>query len=158
MIEMSAFSELCKQNFLFWKRNRFTRICIFGFDMIDGCKNTANKPLRDKTNKLNCVPSEDSDQGHPPSLIKVFAVWKLEFLPIHWAHSEDSDRTRGRCPAWSKSLLGAHILLVLSWGAQIIDFLILSKAASLCQRVSKVRFGIDDSEFNHFIDKKNSWL
>ena len=29
----------------------------------------------DKTSKMACVPSEDSDQpGHPPSLIRVFAV------------------------------------------------------------------------------------
>ena len=30
---------------------------------------------RDKTNKIACAPSENSDQpGHPPSLIRVFAV------------------------------------------------------------------------------------
>ena len=33
------------------------------------------EPPRDKTNKMACVPIEDSDQpGHPPSLIRVFAV------------------------------------------------------------------------------------
>ena len=33
------------------------------------------KPEYDKTNKMTCMPSEDSDQpGHPPSLIRVFAV------------------------------------------------------------------------------------
>ena len=32
------------------------------------------QPLHDKTNKMT-VPSEDSDQsGHPPSLIRIFAV------------------------------------------------------------------------------------
>ena len=32
-------------------------------------------PMHDKTNKLTCAPSEDSDEpGHPPSLIRVFAV------------------------------------------------------------------------------------
>ena len=32
----------------------------------------------DKTNKMTCAPSEDSDQpGHPPSLIRVFAVRSL---------------------------------------------------------------------------------
>ena len=32
------------------------------------------EPPHDKTNKMICVPSEDSDQpGHPPSLIRVFA-------------------------------------------------------------------------------------
>ena len=35
----------------------------------------ANEPHRDKTSKMACAPSEDSDQaGHPPSLIRVFAV------------------------------------------------------------------------------------
>ena len=34
-----------------------------------------NEARHDKTNKMTCVPSEDSDQpGHPPSLIRVFAV------------------------------------------------------------------------------------
>ena len=34
-----------------------------------------NEPPHDKTNKMACMPSEDSDEpGHPPSLIRVFAV------------------------------------------------------------------------------------
>ena len=34
-----------------------------------------NEPPQDKTNKMACAPSEDSDQpGHSPSLIRVFAV------------------------------------------------------------------------------------
>ena len=33
------------------------------------------EPPHDKTNKMACAPSEDSDQpGHPPSLIRVFTV------------------------------------------------------------------------------------
>ena len=58
------------------------------------------EPPHDKTNKMACAPSEYSDQpGHPPSLIRVFAVrmkkhWALNYL---WAHSEDSDKT-GRMP------------------------------------------------------------
>ena len=39
-------------------------------DAISECE-----PFYDKTNKMAFAPSEDSDQpGHPPSLIKVFAV------------------------------------------------------------------------------------
>ena len=44
-----------------------------------------HEPPQDKTNKMACVPSEDSDQsGHPPSLISVFAVrmmkaWTLSY-------------------------------------------------------------------------------
>ena len=78
-----------------------------------------NEPPHDKTNKIAGAPSEDSDQpGHPPSLIRVFAVrmnkaWVLSY-PL--SASEDSDQT-GRCPGWSESSLGAHAtLLVLSWG------------------------------------------
>ena len=34
--------------------------------------------LHDKTNKMTCAPSEDSDQtGHPPSLIRVFAEYSM---------------------------------------------------------------------------------
>ena len=34
-----------------------------------------NEPHHDKTNKVACASSEDSDQpGHPPSLIRVFAL------------------------------------------------------------------------------------
>ena len=43
------------------------------------------EPPHDKTNKMACAPSEDSDQpGHPPSLIRVFTVrmmktWTLSY-------------------------------------------------------------------------------
>ena len=34
-----------------------------------------SEPPHDKTNKMTCAPSEDSNQpGHAPSLIRVFAV------------------------------------------------------------------------------------
>ena len=73
----------------------------------------------DKTNKIACVPSEDSDQpGHPPSLIRVFPVcmkkaWVLSYpLSAQWRLIRP-----GGCTGWSDSSLGAHaILLVLSWG------------------------------------------
>ena len=44
-----------------------------------------NEPPHNKTNKVVCVPSNDSDQpGHPPSLIRVFNVptkkaWVLNY-------------------------------------------------------------------------------
>ena len=71
---------------------------------------TVFEPRHEKTNKMACAPSEDSDQpGHPPSLINVFAVlmkkaWILSYplsaqrrfwsdwmdaqadLSHHWAH------------------------------------------------------------------------
>ena len=39
---------------------------------------TSFEPQHDKTNKMTCAPSEDSDQpGHSPSLIRVFAVHSM---------------------------------------------------------------------------------
>ena len=44
-----------------------------------------NVPPHDKTSKMTCAPSGDSDQpGHPPSLIRAFAVrmkksWVLNY-------------------------------------------------------------------------------
>ena len=47
--------------------------------------------LGNKTNKMACAPSEDSDQpGHPPRLIRVFAVRMKKAwadLSLGWAHS-----------------------------------------------------------------------
>ena len=38
-------------------------------------RSTACEPPHDKTNKMTCAPSEDSDQpGRPPSLIRVSVV------------------------------------------------------------------------------------
>ena len=56
----------------------------------------------------DCAPNEDSDQpGHPPSLIRVFAVRSIG--------SEGPKLSSCGCPGWSESSLGAHaILLVLS--------------------------------------------
>ena len=57
------------------------RISIKGQDTVGqstaGIKQTANifEPPHDKTIKMACVPSEDSDRpGHLPSLIRVFSV------------------------------------------------------------------------------------
>ena len=38
------------------------------------CQSSQFEPSHDKTNKMTCAPSEDTDQtGHPRSLIRVFA-------------------------------------------------------------------------------------
>ena len=62
-----------------------------------GCQMTfKNVPHHDKTNKVECTPSEDSAQSDPPSPIRVFAVrmkkaWALNYQLS--AHGEDSDQT-----------------------------------------------------------------
>ena len=66
-----------------------------------------------------CAPSEDSDQpGHPPSLIRVFAVHSVGGWGPNVSSCEQQRLIRlGGCPGWSESSLGAKvILLALSWG------------------------------------------
>ena len=55
------------------------KICHDGMledtNSLDGAHIIKIEPPRDKTNKVACAPSEDSAQpGHPPSLIRIFAV------------------------------------------------------------------------------------
>ena len=53
---------------------------------------------RDKTNKMVCASSEDSDQpGHLPSLISLCCLHEERSLATHKAHSEDSDQTGRTC-------------------------------------------------------------
>ena len=69
-----------------------------GFQML-GVSNTWAATWQNQQNE--CASSEDSDQpGHPPSLIRVFAVRvrKLGSSATHWC----------RCPGRSESSLGAH--------------------------------------------------
>ena len=75
------------------------------------------EPPHDKTNKMACAPSQDSDQpGHPPSLIRVFTVRMKKAWALSYPLSAQRRPVRlGRCPGWSESSLGSHaILLVLS--------------------------------------------
>ena len=57
-----------------------------------------------------CMPSKDSDQpGHPPSLIRVFAVHMKKAWVLCYPLSTQWWLIRlGGCPGWSKSSLGAH--------------------------------------------------
>ena len=50
-------------------------------------KRNTNEPHHDKTNKMICAPSEDSDQpGHPPSLITLHCPGSQVALSVFWAH------------------------------------------------------------------------
>ena len=70
----------------------------------------ACEPQHNKTTKKGCASSEDSDQpGHPPSLIRVFAVCMKEPWVLHYPLSTHRRLIRlGGCPGWSESSLGAH--------------------------------------------------
>ena len=55
---------------------------------LDGQEDKFELP-RDKTNKMTCAPSKDSDQtGHPPSLIRVFAVRMKKAWILNYPLSE----------------------------------------------------------------------
>ena len=65
---------------------------------------------RDKTNKMACAPSEDSDQpGHPTGLIRVFAVHMKKAWVLSYSMNAQRRLIRlGGCPGWSESSLGAQ--------------------------------------------------
>ena len=68
----------------------------------------------DKTNKMACAPSEDSDQpGHLPSLIRVFPVCMKKVQILSYPLSTQQRLIRlGGCPGWSEWSLGAHVFLL----------------------------------------------
>ena len=77
------------------------------------------EPPHDKTNKVACAPSEDSDQpGHPPILIRVFTIRMKKPWVLSYPLSAQRSLIRlGGCPGWSESSLGAQVILwVLSRG------------------------------------------
>ena len=108
-----------------------TNIIHFWNDRIKFCKQ-CNKMINSETYLLNrnlfvnvlCIkwaaswqnqqsdyaPSEDSDQpGHPPSLIRVFAVRMKKAWVLSYQLSAQRRLIRlGGCPGWSESSLGAH--------------------------------------------------
>ena len=64
--------------------------------------------IHDKTNKITCAPSEDSDQpGHPPSLIRVFAIR----MKKPWVLSYPLSAQRRFLPDWA----GGQTDLSLRW-------------------------------------------
>ena len=63
-------------------KNVMKRICAAYVDS----RKKYFEPPHNKTNKMTFVPSEDSDQpGHPPSLIRVFAVRSMCSLGPNFA-------------------------------------------------------------------------
>ena len=72
------------------------------------------EPQHDKTNKMTCASSEDSDQpGCPPRLIRVFAVRSMGSQgPNVSSCGQRRLISLGGCPGWSESSLGAHVILL----------------------------------------------
>ena len=92
------------------------------------------EPWHDKTNKMICAPSEDSDQpGHPLSLIRVSAVRLKQNWVLSYPLSAQRRLIRlGGCPGGSESSLGTKvILLVLLCGGSKCFFLESTYAAHI---------------------------
>ena len=62
---------------------RYQLLLRIGFNLNEKCfkrhyfdvtVTLTNELQHDKTNKMTCVSSKDSELGHPPSLIRVFTV------------------------------------------------------------------------------------
>ena len=93
----------------------FSQIICFSLNKPNrskSCQHPSHEPPHDKTNKMACAPSEDSDQpGHPPSLISVFAVRLMGSKDPSFLHadSEDSDQT-GRSLRWAHTHLVGFVM------------------------------------------------
>ena len=85
------------------------------------------EPAHDKTNKMACAPSEDSDQpGHPPSLIRVFAIcvkkaWVLSY-PLSTLQRLWSD-----CADAQADLILCWVHLPFCWFCRVLAHMILSQ-------------------------------
>ena len=89
------------------------------------------EPPRDRTNKVACAPSEDSDQpGHLPSLIRVFTVhmkkaWILSY-PLSaqrrlWSDWADAQADLTLCWAHMPFCWFCHQVAHM-WTVQLLDF------------------------------------
>ena len=96
-----------------------------------------NEPPHDKTNKMTCAHSEDSDQpGLPPSLIRVFAVR----MKKAWVLSYPLSAQRRLLSAWASAGL-SFILLVLSWGGSFLVHMYVS-THNLMERIIECQLTI----------------
>ena len=82
-----------------WKSGFFKPLSLFGDGHYKWAASWQNQ---------QCAPSEDSDQpGHPPSLIRVFAVRMKKAWVLSYQLSIQRRLIRlGGCPGWSESSLG----------------------------------------------------
>ena len=84
-----------------------------------------HKPAHDKTYKMACAPSEDSDQaGHPPSLIRVFATR----MNITKTHLYSFDPLKPHFYIVKLGFTGVYVIFLIS--AQKHRLLVLVRTAS----------------------------
>ena len=90
---------------------------------------TVFEPPHDKTNKVACSPTKDSEQpGHPPSLTGVFTVRMKKPWVLSYPLSAQRRLIRlCGCPSWYESSLGAQIILLVFVMWIMINFVWLCK-------------------------------
>ena len=94
---MWSWVHFCRRN---WQTVYFSQCFTFSLRHSGAWENLQKEPPHDKPNKMVCAPSEASYQpGHPPSLIRVFAVrmkkiWVLSYSLSaqrrHWSDWADA--------------------------------------------------------------------
>ena len=118
-----------------WRRtskgsNIFVYNCILSY--------MYNRAASRQNQQCGCAPSEDSDQpGHPPSLIRVFAVRSRVAKDPSFLHanSEDFDKT-GRMSRLIWVFAGRTVtLLVFLWSGSIINTISLRKVSCFSARL-----------------------
>ena len=93
--------------------------------------------------QCGCAPSEDSDQpGHPPSLIKVFAVRMKKAWVLSYLLSAQRRLWSGCADAQADWVFAGHtvILLFLSWGGSFKVSVILQQYIIRVRAVYKMMF------------------
>ena len=108
-----------------------------------------NEPPYDKTKKMACTPSEDSDQpGHPASLIRVFAVC----MKKAWVHSYPLSAQRRLWSDWADAQADLSLCLAHShFVGFVMRWLKLLLFQSKCQSLGTVYCNsISESEFCPF--------
>ena len=111
------FNIFCFHVFLLWHLGDVFIFSCSTFSIRSQRYTRLHEPPHDKTNKMTCALSVDSDQpGLPPRLIRVFAVRMKNAWVLSYPLSAQQRLIKlGGCSGWSESSLGAHvILLVLS--------------------------------------------
>ena len=113
------------------------------------CDSSKHVPLHDRTNKMTCLPSEDSHQpGYSPSLIRVFvcAQWVAKDPSFFHAYSEDSDQT-GQMPRliWVFAGRTGHFVgFVVHWLTMELDLLFFVWGFLMSLVTRKPVFGVCD--------------
>ena len=125
------------------------------------------EPPHDKTNKMACAPSKDSDQpGHPPSLIRVFAVRMKKALVLSYPKSAQRRLWSDWADAQADLSLrcdqtGQMPRLIWIFAGRTLILLILSRGGSyyLCMSTPFTgMYGKQQNKLSRLMTKPTKWV